>query len=343
MERKKTPPSLSVAMNAHQTEWRRSNVSSSELGTWRRKPYPWIVPRNLWEEGLWPGIRTGSDNPLPVYLEAAGVQKHSGVHNLKSSWTLCANLYFPFRGSSRDRNLLASFLHRHVTPQIETVDAIELEYSEGGELHPSRLLGEMGGSRGAMQTSPDLGLLVNGGSGLVLVENKFTERDFSDCSARNHRGSRERPGNPDAGRCEHALAVAGDPCGQCHQSAWGRRYWEHLAPVADREVLATLACCPAARGGYQLFRQTALAEGIARSGKYGLTVSAVAVDARNSELNLSLTPCGLPELREWGTVFKGCAVFAVFTHQQWIGWVREHDREGRWSDWLGWIGARYAI
>ena len=156
MVRKKTAPSLSVAMNAHQVEWRRSNVSSAELGTWRRKPYPWIVPRNLWEEGLWPGIRTGSDNPLPAYLEAAGVQKHSGVHNLKISWILCANLYFPFRCSRRDRNLLASFLRWHVTPQIETVDAIELEYSEDGELHPSRLLGEMGGSRGAMQTSPDL-------------------------------------------------------------------------------------------------------------------------------------------------------------------------------------------
>ena len=55
----------------------------------------WILPRDLWEEGLWPGIRTGSDNPLTAYLEKNKVQKHGGVHNLKSSWVLCANMYFP--------------------------------------------------------------------------------------------------------------------------------------------------------------------------------------------------------------------------------------------------------
>ena len=343
MESEKSMPSLSELMNHHQVHWRRRNVSSTEMGTWRGNPYPWIVPRNLWEEGLWPGIRTGSDNPLSAYLKETGVQKHSGVHNLKSSWTLCANLYFPFRGDGRDRNLLSSFLRHHVAPQIESLETIELEYAADGALHPSRLLGETGGTRGAKQTSPDLGLLVNDGRGLVLVENKFTERDFSKCSARDHEGNAERPGNPDPDRCNHPLAVMQDPAGECHQSAWGRRYWEHLAPVVGGEALAALPYCPAARRGYQLLRQTALAEGIARSGKYELTVSAVAVDERNIELDACLRRSGISELRQWGSLFKGSAIFAVFTHQQWVSWVREHDREGRWSEWLSWVGARYAI
>ena len=38
---------------------------------------------------------------------------------------------------------------RPATRQIEFLDAIELEYSEDGELHPSQLLGEIDGSRGA--------------------------------------------------------------------------------------------------------------------------------------------------------------------------------------------------
>ena len=113
--------------------------------------------------------------------------------------------------------------------------------------------------------------------------------------------------------------------------------------MADHGVLATMPYCPAARRGYQLFRQTALAEGIARSGKYELTVSAVAVDERNSELNTCLRKSGISGLRQWGAVFKARALFAVFTHQQWVAWVREHDREGRWSEWLSWVGARYAI
>ena len=336
-------PSLSELMNDHQTEWRRRHVSTAAMGRWQGRPYPWIVPRDRWEEGLWPGIRKDSDNSLADYLDRTGVQKHSGVHNLKSSWVLCANLYFPFGADSRDRDLLASFLRCHVAQQIETLDQLELEYAENGELSPKSLLGETGGSRGSGQTSPDLGLLVNGGRGLLLVENKFTERDFSVCSARTREDRNGRPGNPDPDRCEGALAVAEDPSGQCHQSVWGRRYWEHLAPVADRQALETMPHCPAARGGYQLFRQTALAEGIAQSKKYDLTISAVAIDERNTDLNRCLRKIGVSALCQWGTIFSGSAISAVFTHQQWVGWVRKHDREGRWGDWLSWIGARYAL
>ena len=68
------------------------------------------------------------------------------------------------------------------------------------------------------------------------------------------------------------------PSSQCHQAAWHRRYWDHLAPVVDQNAFARLPYCPPARHGYQLFRQQALAEGIAQSGKYELVVSAVAVD-----------------------------------------------------------------
>ena len=139
-------PSLSELMNDHQTQWRQSHVSTTAMGTWRERAYPWIVPRDLWEEGLWPGIRANSGNSLPDYLVEAGVQKHSAAHNLKSSWVMCANLYFPFGADGRDRDLLASFLRSHVAPQIETLDQLELEYAENGELSPMTLLGETGGA-----------------------------------------------------------------------------------------------------------------------------------------------------------------------------------------------------
>ena len=179
---------------------------------------------------------------------------------------------------------------------------------------------------------------MNDGRGLVLVESKFTELDFSNCSARSPQN-----GNPDPDRCEDAMAVVQDPCNQCHQSTWGRRYWEHLAPLADRQVLATMPNCPASKKGYQLFRQSAYAEGIAQSGKYDLVVSVVAFDERNSELNSCLRHIGIPSLRLWDKVFRGRAHFAVFTHQMWVAWVREHDSERRWLDWLSWIEARYAF
>ena len=177
------------------------------------------------------------------------------------------------------------------------------------------------------------------------MENKFLEHGFYDCSARkrNVRGRHEQSENPDPSRCNRPLAVVQNPTDQCHQTVWGRRYWEHLASVADRKSWASLHQCPAAAGGYQLFRQQALAEGIAQSGKYDFVISAVAVDERNDALDASLRNCGLAELKQWESLFTGRARFCVFSHQQWIDWVRKHDPEGRWKDWLSYVHARYRI
>ncbi len=330
-------------MEDHQTEWCAANVASQECGWQNGVRKRWILPSDSWEQGLWPGIASGSENSLPAYLRKNQVQKHTGAHSLKSSWTQCANLYFPFRASRDGRGLFASFLKRHVDSYIDSLDEIELEYADKGNLHPSRLLGEKRGGRGANQTSPDLGLLVNGGGGLVLVESKLTEHSFYDCSARKAEDRYGRPVNPDPDRCNHPMDVARDPANQCHQATWGRRYWEHLAPVVDWDAMAALPRCPAAKNGYQLFRQQAMAEGIARSGKYDLVVSAVAVDERNESLGAALRRSGVAGLRQWGTMFQGRARFAVFTHQQWVAWVREHDTAGRWSDWLHYVRSRYGL
>jgi hypothetical protein len=270
------------------------------------------------------------------------VGKHTGAHNLKSSWVACANLYFPFGVTAEDRHLLAGFLSSIVSDQIRTVDRVELEYAEEGALHPAALLGETGGSRGAGQTSPDLAFLVNGGDGIVLTESKLTEHSFYPCSARARVGSPERPANPDPDRCRNAPLVASNPESLCHQVVWGRKYWARLQGAVDEAVVAGLKACPAAFAGYQLFRQQALAEGYTR--KYDLVVSAVAYDARNETLTESLTSTGIGTFPEgWGDLFKGKSRFAAWTHQAWVSWVKLHDATGRWMDWVAWIEQRYGF
>ena len=118
---------------------------------------------------------------------------------------------------------------------------------------------------------------------------------------------------------------------------------QHTYPSYSDGNGTSLPHCPAMRDGYQLFRQQALAEGIAQSGRYDLVVSAVAVDERNDALDAALSRSGIDGLKRWGTVFKGSAQFAVFTHQQWVGWVQEHDTEGKWSDWLSYVRSRYGL
>ena len=97
------------------------------------------------------------------------------------------------------------------------------------------------------------------------------------------------------------------------------------------------------RHGFQLFRQHALAEAIAQSECYDLVVSAVAVDERNHALDASLRRSGIDGLKRWGAISHGRARLAAFTHQEWVAWVKEHDTERRWSDWLGYICSRYGL
>lgn len=320
-----------------QVAWRRKHISKQDWGMQNGKKYVWILPKELWEEGLWPGIRSGSDHSLLDYLRKNDIEKHDGVHNLKSSWVLCANLYFPFQ---RDIGLLAGFLKEKTHLPIESVDRLELEYAEKPPLDPHTLLGEPAkGKRGKNQTSPDVALIVNGCKGLVLVENKFTEHLFYECSGRIY-------DNPDPDRCLDFKRLYNDLENNCNQLQWtnparpNRKYWNHLKiSEKGREILRR---CPAAISGCQLFRQQALAEGIAKSGRYEFVMSCVAYDSRNRTLIECMSPAGVDDFtKDWAGLFDGKVEFATFAHQEWVAWVRENGSREHWKDWLQYIKERY--
>lgn len=335
-----TDRSFDARLEAHVVRWRGEQGLETEQGSQNGRRYPWILLPERWDEGLYPDLRVDGAQPLQPYLKSQGIQKHLGVHNLKSSWVACANLYFPFRRSPSSKALLAGFLKAHVAGEIESVEEVELEYADDGELHPEPLLGEEGGNRGAGQTSPDIAFRVNDGRGMVLTESKLSEHSFYDCSARRTSGSEKRPGNPDPSRCKDVASVLAAPSSSCHQVTWKRKYWERLAGAVDRDAMLRLKACPAAIAGYQLFRQQALAEGYTR--KYPLVVSAVAYDERNQALVGSLEKVGIAPFPDgWAALFRGKARFRAWTHQSWVEWVRQHDGSGEWQGWSDWIAARY--
>ena len=43
----------------------------------------------------------------------------------------------------------------------------------------------------------------------------------------------------------------------------------------------------------------------------------------------------------WEKLFDGKARFAIFTHQEWVRCVRDHDRRGRWKNCLRYVSERY--
>lgn len=330
---------FSIDQREVQTAWRKKEISNVIWGHQNGKDYEHIVPKEIWTELLWSGIRTD----LPKYLKSKKVQPHSGVHNLVSSWVLSANLYFPIRQNGSLRKLMLAFLQNKISPDIIDIYKVKLEFAfpQGDPLHPAELLGEQDGNRGSGQTSPDIAFLVKtkSGEGIILTECKFTEHSFYRCSARRTKDKETRKGNPDPKRCML------DPlsCNYksiCHQTVWGRKYWSllNLSTIGEKE----LKQCPAATAGYQLFRQQALAEGILHSGKYSMVVSSVAFDNRNKGLIGCLKRTGIDEFQtDWRKMFDGKSIFKTWTHQEWVQFVRENQINGEFNDWLCYLKKRY--
>jgi hypothetical protein len=329
------------AVRKDQIAWRKANLTNQTQGQQNKRHYDHILPKNDWEQNLFPGIRSDGQSPLPSYLAKHRVQAHTGVHNLCSSWILCANMYFPFRSAS-GRGLLVAFLKTHVSPDITAVDDVELEYEvDDPRFTPAALLGEDAGSRGSGQTSPDVAFIVRTahGKGLILTESKFTEHSFYRCSGCKKK-DRGRPENPHPDRCRNFGLITRSPKDSCHLVQWGRRYWDHLEPVPGADSVTE--ACPASTGAYQLFRQQALANALQASGNWDLVVSAVAYDKTN-EFIFKVIGSGKrkTDVRQvWSSIFTPTTAFVTFTHQSWVAWVREHGG-AEWRDWLAYVAERY--
>jgi hypothetical protein len=238
---------------------------------------------------------------------------------------------------------MLQFLQVRVSSDITELVDIQLEFAfdANNNLHPSTLLGEMDGSRGSGQTSPDVAFLVKtkNGDGIVLTECKYSEHSFYPCSARTVKGREEKPDNPDPKRCLEVLTEDGYKS-ICHQTVWGRKYWNNLS-LSD-SAQSKIKRCPASTGGYQLFRQQSLAEGIAQSGKYNLVASTVAFDGRNKDLITCLKTTGIDDFQSgWNELWKGNALFKTWHHQDWVAFVRKNQKDNNCSDWLSYMNERY--
>lgn len=316
-----------------QPNWEREN---DKWGVQNKVSYPHIT-KGDWSKLLWQGIQV----ELPKYLGTT-IHAHTGVDNLLSSWVAAANLYFPARSNNDFRNLLLGFLQSKVSPDIIEVVDVELEYSLPDTLSPAELLGEMDGSRGSGQTSPDIAFLVKTrrGDGLILIECKYTEHSFYRCSARRTTDRGDKPGNPHPEDCLQPASACHYAAIPCHQKVWSRKYLDYFE--LTQEGKSVLTRCPAATTGYQLLRQQALANGIKKSGKYDLVVSSVSFDARNKSLIGCLKSTGIADFQTgWVKIYQHGADFITWHHQDWVNYVRTHSTNALCKDWKKYLEGRY--
>jgi len=323
-------------------EWRKIHLSQiQEFGKQNGKYYPHIIPR---EKDHIKHVLCKLCDKLPVYLEEnPDIQAHTGTHNLLSSWITAANLYFPIRVNDSLQKLMLKFLQKHVSTEIIEITDVELEFAFplGNKLNPEALLGELGGSRGSGQTSPDVAFLVKTktGKGIILTECKYTEHSFYGCSARKIDETKDRINNPDPKRCLKP-SNACDYSSICHQKVWKRKYLSLI--TFSESAKNKLKYCPAATAGYQLLRQQALAEGIAQSGEFDLVASTVAFDGRNADLIGCLRTTGIHDFQnDWAGLFDGKALFKTWKHQEWVQFVRDNQMNGEFADWVEYMDERY--
>jgi hypothetical protein len=310
---------------------------TEKWGKYKNEGYPHITKAD-WSQLLWKGIA----NELPTYL-GTHIKAHSGVKNLLSSWVAAANLYFPARSNQCFEDLLLGFLQTKVSTDIIDVDKVELEFSLEGDSSPKKLLGEMNGSNGVGQTSPDVAFIVKTkqGTGLILTECKYTEHSFYGCPARRTTDRGDKSGNPHPEKCLESAALCDFEAIPCHQKVWGRKYLDNFK--LSNEGKNVLKSCPAATAGYQLLRQQALANGIKESGKYDLVVSAVSFDGRNNKLIGCLKKTGIPDFQTgWNSIYQHGAEFITWHHQDWVKYVRNHNKnDEKVNGWLKYLEDRY--
>jgi hypothetical protein len=334
----------------YQLNWRKRNkILPNQNGKQNGVEKDYILPANQWILGTWDD--TDFRNLLTNYLDIDQIQANQGKHNLKSSWTQCANIFLPFRYHPHMKYMLASFLKKELNLDITSIDGVELEYAAPGKLSPRYLLGEQGGKRGSGQTSPDVAVTFtcrDGKCGIYLIENKYTEHHFYACSAAMRTLSREHRAqglecNPDPERCKNIEECINDPYGNCHQVKWGRKYLTILKSSVNIDIFSRLPYCPAMRDGYQLLRQHALAQGLADSKLFDYIFSGVAYDERNKELISCLSELGLPNfITDWPNLFnrESQVKFHCFSHQKLFAWVMR-SRSPDIQKWGKYICDRY--
>jgi hypothetical protein len=340
--------SWSKQAEQHQVAWRkRHRILGNQYGTQNGVKRPWLLPNDRWLEGTWEEY--DFRRLLTQYIEANEIRPNDGKHNLKSSWTQCANVFLPFRFYPHMQRMLCSFLSRELKLEVSSIDALELEYAAPGKLAPRQLLGERGGTRGAGQTSPDVAILFtckDGKCGIFLVENKYTEHHFYACSAAKktldpaHLSQGLVP-NPDPQRCTNTRRIIDDAMSNCHQHAWAREYWSLLGPALNKSEWEPMPYCPGMRDGYQLLRQQALAEGIVHSRLFDYVFSGVAYDARNAAIIGCLRDFGIGDFSKgWPLLFKSEVRFHCFTHQSLVSWVCR-SRSAYVQSWAQYVCDRY--
>lgn len=323
-------------MTDKQIRWKKENLPLiKDSGYQNKVTYQHILPKRDVKYNFYDNIYES----IMDYASRNSVKPHTGIHNMLSSWVLCANYYWPFNNANGFL-WLRDYLNTKLNNMITEIVSFDLEFMDDDiKYQPKHLLGEDDGMRGSGQTSPDLAVTFTdkkGEKGIILIESKFTEHSFYQCSGY----MKTKPGKPvnhDKNRCRNTALLVKSGFNDCHLKSWGRKYWEILKNDLHNEYFIGLDECPAIRSAYQLLRQQALAKGL--QDKYKIVINAVFYDKRNEMLINSMKLAGLNDFGySWQNLFPGLNHLWL-DHNEWWGFAKNNSND--YMKWIDYIENRY--
>ena len=318
-------------MEDKQSVYKTEVLGVKQMGWWRDDPYPHILPEDSWSLNLWEEISYKAIQ----YFAQSEIAWHTQKNNMLSSQVMLVNIFFPLK---QHLDLLKPWLSRYYS-DVKNVTDLDFEY-----IGPKNrnYFNERGG-RGQNRTSSDISIVwedKDKGRNMLLLEYKFTEPNFGECSQEN---------NPNRQRCFSSRRVVFSPHTQCHKAQVGRTYWDRVLSEDTpfhRKQLVAAHYCPFRYDFYQLMRNQLLAHCIESDHAAGFNRVdfGVMYHADGDKLLRMSHPFGgeRDPLRAWSNLLKNPEIFHAFTVQDFLDAIDK----GLPDDLAGWrtyLKQRYGV
>jgi hypothetical protein len=262
--------------------------------------------------------------------ERKGVDKARTLVNMLSSQAMCFNIFGNLRTS--EGMVIASKALNTFLPTLKEVKRIHLEYTPS-----NAVFGDQSGRGGV-----DCDVLIEyettkGGGGLLSIETKFVEEEFSTC------GFRKRAGKADTGLacCPEGTYHGQSFSGCLYVSKKGYRYWDQSLQLGalKSDLLRGDTPCPFGGGLWQLWVNHTLVHAEARERQ--LQEAAFAVCAPRGNDALLKGGEGITAFRN---LLRDPASVLLIAMEDLVGALESSIGAGRfWQDWVAYLRQRYLI
>jgi hypothetical protein len=256
--------------------------------------------------------------------ERKGVDKARTLVNMLSSQAMCFNIFGNLR-SDEGLVIVAKALRKFV-PTIQEVKRIHLEYTPS-----NAVFGDQSG-RGGVDCDVLIEYSTATAGGLLSIETKFVEEEFSICGFRKKAGP---------GSCKEGTCPREDFSGCLYASKKRYRYWEQSKGLDTLKpgILRGDSACPFGGELWQLWLNHTLVHAVAHERQFQEASFAVCAPRGNDALLK-----GGETIAAFRNLLARPASMLLITLEDLVDTLESSIGPGRfWQDWIAYLRQRYLV